>query len=273
MSARFQLRIQRYGWDKASDCYEDLWGRQVEPARGALLEMAGLQAGERVLDMACGPGPIALAAAARVGSTGFVLGADISDRMVERAGAAARREGVTNVAFVRADAETEVAAPGAFDVALCSLGLMYAPNPRVALRRLRDAVRPGGRAAVAVWGARKQCGWAEIFPIVDARVESAVCPMFFQLGTGDALEHELARAGFGNIKTQRLNVELWYESAEQAVGAAFAGGPVALAYARFDEAVRRSAEAEYLGSIERYRRGSGYALPGEFVVAAAERVG
>jgi hypothetical protein len=51
------------------------------------------------------------------------------------------------------------------------------------------------------------------------------------------------------------------------VGAAFEGGPVALAYSRFDAATRAEAQAEYLASIAPYRRGAGYAIPGEFVIA------
>ena len=57
-----------------------------------------------------------------------------------------------------------------------------------------------------------------------------------------------------------------YDSADDAIGAAFAGGPVALAYSRFDETTRREAHAEYLVSIEAYRKGDRYEIPGEFVV-------
>ena len=57
-----------------------------------------------------------------------------------------------------------------------------------------------------------------------------------------------------------------YESDEDACGAAFAGGPVALAYARFDDRVKTEAHAEYLASIREFRTGDRYAIPGEFVV-------
>ena len=63
----------------------------------------------------------------------------------------------------------------------------------------RDAPRAEAgraRAVVAVWGARRNCGWADIFPIVDSRVQSEVCPMFFQQGTGDNLRTDMAAAGF-----------------------------------------------------------------------------
>jgi hypothetical protein len=61
---------------------------------------------------------------------------------------------------------------------------------------------------------------------------------------------------------------LRYDSARHAVAAAFAGGPVALAYSRFDDRTRAEAHAEYLASIEPYNRGSGYEIPGEFVIAS-----
>lgn len=133
-------------------------------------------------------------------------------------------------------------------------------------------LKPGGRMAVAVWGARNRCGWAEIFPIVDRRVESEVCPLFFQLGTGDTLRYTLEAAGCANVAVERVTTTLEYESADDALGAAFAGGPVALAYSRFDEPVREAAHAEYRDSIESCRRPGGrYEIPGEFVVAAARK--
>ena len=271
MSARFQIRIQRYGWDKAAAHYERLWGRQVEPAQSLALAMAALEPGEWVVDAACGPGAVTFKAADRVGEAGAVVGTDLSERMVERAAARARAEGRWNVSFRRMAVEDAGLEDDSYDAALCSLGLMYTPDPVRALERMRQALRPGGRAVAAVWGARARCGWAEIFPIVDARVESEVCPLFFQLGTGDSLERAFAEAGFEKPRTRRIEVRLKYETAEDAVGAAFAGGPVALAYSRFRDEVRTGAEREYLDSIEPYREGRGYAIPGEFVVTAGVR--
>jgi hypothetical protein len=122
----------------------------------------------------------------------------------------------------------------------------------------------------AVWGARDRCGWAEIFPIVEARVQSDVCPMFFQLGTGDTLASRFAAAGFERLAARRISTELRYESDDAAAMAAFAGGPVAMAYSRFDEAMRAGARAEYVASIARYRAADGYRIPGEFVIVSGE---
>jgi ubiquinone/menaquinone biosynthesis C-methylase UbiE len=267
--ARFQRRIQRYGWDKAAGVYEEYWARQLEPAQSRLLSLAALLPGENVLDVACGTGLITFRAVAQVGPQGSVAGADISERMIQSAEREAERRQVKSVRFHRSDAEDLPYAPETFDAALCALGLMYFPDPVAALRTMRSALRPGGRAVAAVWGERKRCGWARIFPIVDCRVQSDVCPMFFQLGTGANLASAFAGAGFTDVHIERLPTVLCYVSAEQACGAAFAGGPVALAYSRFDDATRREAHAEYLESIECYRNGSGYDVPGEFVIASA----
>jgi ubiquinone/menaquinone biosynthesis C-methylase UbiE len=266
MEAGLQRRIQRYGWDRAASAYEPYWSRQLRPAQDRMLQLAALEPGERVLDVACGTGLVTLEAAARVGPGGRVLGTDISAGMLDAARLEAARQGLAHVEFARADAEALDVPAGTFDAALCALGLMYFPDPIAALGRMRGALRPGGRAVVSVWGARAHCGWAPIFPIVDARVQSEVCPMFFQLGTGDALSRAMCAAGFDRVSVDRLTTILQYASAEDACAAAFAGGPVALAYSRFDPTTRQEAHAEYLAAIEPWRRQARYELPGEFVV-------
>jgi ubiquinone/menaquinone biosynthesis C-methylase UbiE len=266
MDARFQRRIQRYGWDKAASVYEQFWRAQIEPAQSRLLELAALQPAENVLDVACGTGLVSFHAAERVGDAGRVSGTDISEHMVEAARTEAVRRGLRNAAFERCDSEQLPFPANSFNAALCSLGLMYFPDPAASLRQMFIALAPDGRAVAAVWGERERCGWAGIFPVVDARVQSEVCPMFFQLGTGTNLEATFGLAGFRELRSERLKTVLHYDSAEEACGAAFAGGPVALAYSRFNSSTRASAHREYLDSIERFRTGTCYDVPGEFVV-------
>jgi hypothetical protein len=93
--------------------------------------------------------------------------------------------------------------------------------------------------------------------------------MFFHLGTGDTLERAFEAAGFADVRSERLSTTLRYASPGDALAAVFHGGPVALAYSRFDEATKQAVHAEYLDSIAAYRTGDGYAVPGEFVVAVA----
>lgn len=268
MQANLQRRIQRYGWDRAVHDYEPAWKRQLEPAQTRLLEMANLRSGEHVLDVACGTGLVTLRAALQVGPTGTVIGTDIAAKMIEQARHAAARQQLHNVSFDRMGAEDLQLPDGTFDATLCALGLMYVPDPVQALQEMYRTLKRGGRAVAAVWGQRARCGWAEIFPIVDARVQSEVCPLFFLLGTRDLLARNFEKAAFKDVVTQRLSTTLHYASPAAACGAAFAGGPVALAYSRFSAATRQAAHAEYLASIEPYRTDNSYAIPGEFVVVS-----
>jgi hypothetical protein len=128
-------------------------------------------------------------------------------------------------------------------------------------------IKPDGRAVGAVWGQRDHCGWSAVFEIVDKRVHSEVCPLFFNLGNSDMLKRNFEAAGFSNVHFERLNADLIYHSDDEACGAAFAGGPVALAYNKFSEQVKKEAHAEYLDSIKPFRRDNGYVIPGEFVIA------
>jgi ubiquinone/menaquinone biosynthesis C-methylase UbiE len=267
MDGRLQRRVQRYGWDKASAAYEQYWRAQLQPAQARLLALADIKPGAHVLDIACGTGLVTFPAARAAGAAGRVVGTDLSEEMVNRAADEARALGLTQVTFQRMDAEDLELEPESFDVALCALGLMYVPDPSKALAEMRRLLRPGGRAVAAVWGERRHCGWAEIFPIVDRRVASDVCPMFFQLGTGDMLQNLMHTAGFEDVRADRISTTLEYASPADAVGAAFVGGPVALAYSRFDALMRDAAHAEYLASIEPYKRQNSYEVPGEFVIA------
>ena len=271
MDPQLQRRIQRYGWDRAVEYYEASWAAQLKPAQDALVRLADLRPGERVLDIACGTGLVTLRATERVGPGGTVVATDISDKMVKFTAAEAARRGYANVQTARMGAEALDFPDAFFDAALCALGLMYVPEVENAMREMRRVLAPGGRAVAAVWGARSRCGWAEIFPIVEARVQSDVCPMFFQLGTGNSLAETFVQAGFSDVQVERVRTELLYDSGDAAADAAFAGGPVAMAYARFDDETRESARADYLESIARYRDGNGYRIPGEFVIARGAR--
>ncbi len=270
MDPRLQLRVQRYGWDRASDVYDRAWSRQLAPAQDLLMEMADLSKGEDALELACGSGLVTLRIADAVGPTGKVMATDLSEGMLEQARKRSQATGAGNITFQRAGAERVDVPEATFDVSLCALGLMYAPDPNAALQEMGRALKPGGRAVAAVWGERRRCGWAEIFSIVDRRVETEVCPLFFQLGTGDTLRRQMEDVGFQRVTSERISTTLHYSSPDVAVEAAFAGGPVAMAYSRFDEGTRSEVHQEYLESIASYGTNGGYRIPGEFVVARGE---
>ena len=269
MDHRLQRRVQRYGWDLAAADYEPLWGVQLAGVQATLMVQAALLRGERVIDIACGTGLVALEAARVIGPTGQVVGVDLSGEMVSAAARRACDLALPNARFVRMDAEHLECADAGFDVALCALGLMYVTEPERALREMCRVLRPDGRMVSAVWGERAHCGWADLFGIVQAEVASEVCPLFFRLGQRGTLARECTAAGFESVRTQCISTTLDYASAEQACEAAFAGGPVALAWSRFDAAVRERVQRRYIDSIAPWRDGAAYRVPGEFVVVSA----
>ena len=266
MEPALQRRVQRYGWDKAAAYYENSWQQQLKPAHDLLFDYANIQQGQKIIDIACGTGLISFRAAAASGSNGFVLGTDISEKMVELADKTSKENNIGNIRFERMDAEELKVNDEEFDVAICALGLMYAPSPVNALKEMYRVLKKGGICIAAVWGKRDNCGWADIFDIVDKRVASEVCPMFFNLGNDNVLEKNFELAGFSSGKIKRTQSTLEYSTNEAACAAAFEGGPVALAYFKFPENVQKEACEEYLASIEKYKTENGYSVPGEFII-------
>jgi len=270
MDARLQQRVQRYGWDLAATDYEPLWNAQLAASHEAMLELAGLAPGERVLDVACGTGLVSFAALEAVGERGRVVGVDLSGRMVESASRRARRLEAWGASFARMDAQALELPSASFDVVLCALGLMYVPDWHAALAEMRRVLKPGGRLVASVWGERARCGFAPLFEIVDDEVRSEVCPLFFGLGRGDALAAACERAGLRTSAQRRIASTLDYADGDEACRAAFVGGPVALAWSRFAPAARERAFVRYREAIDPWRDGAGYRVPVEFVVVRAQ---
>jgi ubiquinone/menaquinone biosynthesis C-methylase UbiE len=268
---KLHRRVQRYGWDKAVQDYDRHFVPLLRRCSERVIELLDLQPGERVLDIATGTGVAAFMAAERVESSGEVVATDLAEKMVEQTAKYAGQHGATNMIFERMDAEELSFEDGSFDAVMCVLGLMYPADPQQAIEEMYRVLKPGGRAAACVWGRRDRCGWAEIFPITDAQVESDVCPMFFQLGLPNALSYAFERAGFNEISDERMDVTLTWDNAEEMIGAFFAGGPVALAYSKFAPEVREQVHSEFLESVQGHRRGDAYDIPGEFVFAVGRK--
>jgi len=268
MKPDLQRRVQRYGWDKAAEYYENSWQDQLKPAHDLLLEVSKIQTGEHILDIAAGTGLVTFQMSDKTGPTGKIVATDISDEMVNIGTKLTQSKGIDHLKFERMDAENLSYQEGSFDLTTCALGLMYFPDPDASLAEMFRVLKSGGRAVTAVWGSRKKCGWSEIFPIVDKRVSTDVCPMFFNLGEQDVIRYPFEKAGFTNIAIQKINTKLRYSSTEEAWKASFLGGPVAMAYSRFDEDTKKEAQKEYINSIEPFKKENGYEIPGEFVICS-----
>jgi ubiquinone/menaquinone biosynthesis C-methylase UbiE len=272
VDAKLQLRVQRYGWDAAAQFYEDAWREPLSPAQETLLAFADLKPDETVIEAACGSGLVTKAIAEVVGPSGKVLATDLSQVMVDLTAANCATAGLGWVETERLGAEDLATGERQFDAALCALGLMYVPDPARAVAAMAQALRPGGRVVATVWGERKNCGWAEIFPIVDARVASEVCPLFYACGAPGALKDDFARAGLHTLREHRQHETLEFRDQRALLTAMLIGGPVALAVKRFTPAILAEVEAEFLASVQDHRTAhGGYRIPGEFVTVAGTR--
>jgi SAM-dependent methyltransferase len=121
----------------------------LQPIADILIDRAGVKSGERVLDVGCGSGSTSFAFAQAVGSTGHVMGIDISTPMLARA-----RE-VTPpgapVEFVLADATVHAFVPESFDLLASRFGVMFFADPALSFANMRRAMRRSGRLAFACW--------------------------------------------------------------------------------------------------------------------------
>lgn len=106
------------------------------------LEFAELAAGQRLLDVACGPGAFVLAAAPRVR---FARGLDLTAEMLRQARRFQRDNGVTNACFDRGDAQHLPYASGTFDVVSCQFAFHHLPIPEATFREMLRVAKPGGR--------------------------------------------------------------------------------------------------------------------------------
>ena len=124
----------------------------------ALRRAAAVQPHEHVLDIGCGSGRTTREAA-RAATAGTALGVDVSAAAIERARELARADGLPNVTFEQADAQTHHFPPARFDLAMSRFGTMFFTDPTAAFTTIRQALRPGGRLVMAVWQAAERNEW------------------------------------------------------------------------------------------------------------------
>jgi len=129
----------------------------LAPVTERLIASAAAQAGQRILDIGCGCGAITIELARQVGSSGSVLGIDISVPMLQRARELTPRDLPAD--YVLADATVYPFDPASFDLLVSRFGVMFFADPVLSFRNLRNALRPKGRLAFACWREPRENGW------------------------------------------------------------------------------------------------------------------
>jgi len=168
----------------------------------AALAAARAMPGEHVLDVGCGCGDTSLALANSVGTTGKVLGVDVSAPML--AVARSRVAALCNLTFTEADASS-ASLPGPFDLMFSRFGVMFFDAPVPAFRHLHSALRPGGRLSFVCWQMPAENAWAAL-PAQTARRLAGEAPKSdphapgpFAFGDRDRVAGILTDAGFRDI--------------------------------------------------------------------------
>jgi len=151
------LAWQTAVWDAMAQRYERDVDRRFGSVVEGVVQRAGLQPGEQVLDLGTGTGQVALRAASLVGPAGHVTGVDISGEMLALARARAVALGLRNVQFREGRAEAIPGDSSGCDVLLASLSLMYVIDRAAAAREIARVLRPGGRFVAAVWAGPAEC--------------------------------------------------------------------------------------------------------------------
>lgn len=185
-----------------------------QPLAEDLIELTGVREGQRVLDVACGTGVIARAAAARVGRTGAVAGADINPAMLQQARSSSA--GIEpGIAWYETSAEAMPFPDDAFDLVICQLGLMFMTDRDAALREMRRVLAPGARAFVSVPQP------SAFFDVMHDAIARHVGPdaagflrLVFSIHDPEELEALVDRAGFSDVTVRSTNKELRLPAAE-----------------------------------------------------------
>lgn len=240
--------------------------------------LAGVQPGHRVLDIACGTGDPALAAAERVGASGKVHGVDLVEELLDHARAQAAAHGLAHVELSCGDgASLAFAGAAAFDRVTIRWGLMYMPDPAACLAEAYRVLVPGGVLAIACWAAAKLNPWATVLPLALMRHAELPpagpgAPGPFSLADRDQLHALVEAAGFTAIEIEA--VELPMSDFERGVDfVAYrleTSGPLTAMIMALPEAVREAVLAD--AAVDAERRGGGHArLPGVTWVVMASR--
>lgn len=127
------------------------YSRMLEPYSDQVVEGSRPQPGDRVLDIGCGNGDLALTIAERVGTGGRVLGVDVSGPMLANARQRATDRHVDNVEFLQGDAQVFPFEPDVFDAAVSRFGVMFFDDPTAAFANIARALRGTGRLALVCW--------------------------------------------------------------------------------------------------------------------------
>src|SRR5215831_14518797 len=221
-SAKSELRNT---WEKAAPGWAK-WEREFSAgllsATDTLIDMAGIRAGMRVLDLACGAGSQTIDAARRAGPSGSVVACDISATMLDHVRQNATAAGLQNVETVECAAEELDKALPPFDAAISRLGLMLFTSPSSALKATQRVLKPGARFAALVFTTPDRNPFmaqpmAILLRCAGKSPPKSGQPGIFALGGNGILERLMQDSGLAHVQTKPVTASLNLPSASDAL--------------------------------------------------------
>ncbi len=206
------------GWGKRADRVR-AWGM---PVSVAMVDSLDLQPGQRVLELAAGPGDTGFMAAELVKPGGTLISSDGAEPMIEVARRRAAEAGIDNVEFRQLELEWIDLDTASVDAVLVRWGIMLAVDPEAAAREIRRVLRAGGHAALAVWDKRERNPWATIpgsalIELGHAEPPDPDVPGPFALSAPGALAEVLEDGGFTEVEVTEVEVSRRYASVAEMV--------------------------------------------------------
>ena len=285
MNAPFEAEMfksaMREQWDLHAKGWND-HGAQIadwlrEPT-DAMLAMAEVASGARVIDIAAGAGDQTLAIAKRVGTTGSVLATDLSPAILAFTQENARRADCGNVETLVADGENLNVQDGGFDVAICRLGAMFFPDPGKGLREMFRALKSGGRACTMVFSTPDANPCVSI--LVGTALKHAGLPPrdpyqpggLLSLGKPGLIDELFRQAGFTRVATTRLMAPFRLPSAEDYLDfVRTSASPILQILGRLGVAERNAAWAEIRSKLSAFNTSAGWEGPNELLLTIGHR--
>ena len=275
---KFATRRQ---WDQAASGWNAHTAQireWLQPATEAMLEMAGVRRGMRVLDVAAGAGDQTLDIAQRVGPDGYVLATDLSASILEFAKSNARRAGYENVGTLMADGESLQIDEGGFDATVCRLGLMLFPDPRKGLREMFRALKPGGGVCTIVFS-RPEANPCVTILMSTALKHAGLPPRdpyqpgaLLSLGKPGLIDEMFRGAGFKDVATTSMDAPFRLPSAQEYLGfIRTSASPLKQILDKLDAAAADAAWADMEERLRVFETAEGWTGPNELLLTAARR--
>lgn len=261
--------FEHAGWVEVAGRYADTFAHLTEQAIEPLLDAAGVRPGTRALDVACGPGHLA-AAAARRGA--HATGVDFSSTMVAQA-----RRLHPSVEFREGDAEDLPFSDGAFDAVTIAFGMLHFARPDRALAEARRVLASGGRCAFTVWDAPER---AVTFGLIlraieahgDRNVPLPAGPDFFRFSEPAEIRRSLTSAGFEDAQVTTIPLVWRVPSADALLDIFLEAGVRTTALLRAQTRERLAAIRAKLRELAKpFERGGELHLETPCVLASAQR--